>query len=163
MIEEHAIIIEVHASTEANSTDTATIEVVRQSACGICGKTRGCGNALWGKMFAHKTPSFIAENAIGAKVGQQVVVGINEQALMKTALLLYMLPLVMMFFGAILTSWIFTADVLVLVGAAIGMLIGFVWVKVHTAGRQYYQSHQPKILRFEHTDAQQSNIQFQKV
>lgn len=161
MIEENAIIVEIHASNEAGSTDTATIEVVRQSACSICGKTRGCGNALWGKMFAHKTPSFIAENAIGAKVGQHVVVGIDEEALMRTALLLYMLPLVMMFFGAILASWLFASDGLVLIGAAVGMLMGFFWVKAHSAGRKYYQSHQPKILRFEHADAQQTYIQFQ--
>lgn len=170
MIEEHAIIVAVHDSAtptaetvglETNQTDTATIEVVRKSACGICGKTRGCGNAFWGKMFAHKTPSFIADNAIGAKVGQHVVVGINEHAVMKTALLLYMAPLAMMFFGAILTAWLFASDGLVLIGAAVGMLLGFVWVKAHTAGRQYYQSHQPKILRLDHVDAQQNIIQFQ--
>lgn len=170
MIEEHAIIVAVHPSTTpttenvdevTSQTDAATIEVVRKSACGICGKTRGCGNAFWGKMFAHKTPSFKAENAIGAKVGQHVVVGIDEHAVMKTALLLYMAPLVMMFFGAILFSWLFVADVLVLIGAAVGMLVGFVWVKAHTAGRQYYQSHQPRILRFDHVDAQEDIIQFQ--
>lgn len=163
MIEEHAIILAVHASGEPNGneqTNTATIEVVRKSACGLCGKTRGCGNAFWGKLFAHKAPSFVAENAIGARVGQSVIVGINEQALMKTALLLYMVPLVMLFLGAILSSWLFNNEVLVLVGAAIGMLLGFVWVKAHTAGRQYYQNHQPKILRFDHAE-QHHLIQFQ--
>lgn len=163
MIEEHAIILEVHASNESSGSDhasTATIEVVRKTACGLCGKTRGCGNAFWGKMFAHKTPNFVAENAIGASVGQSVIVGINEEALMKTALLLYMVPLVMLFFGAILSSWLFNTEVLVLVGAAIGMLLGFMWVKAHTAGRQYYQNHQPKILRFDHAEQHQF-IQFQ--
>lgn len=85
MIEEHAIILSTEGDSEAQSV--ATIEVVRKTACGLCGKTRGCGNAIWGKIFSHKSTSFKAQNGINAKVGQGVIVGIDESALMKSALL----------------------------------------------------------------------------
>jgi sigma-E factor negative regulatory protein RseC len=159
MIEEHAIILSIEDL--GNDQSVATIEVVRKTACGLCGKTQGCGNAIWGKLFAHKTTSFKAQNNINAKTGQHVIVGIDEKALMKSALLLYIVPLVTMFVGAILASQISNSDLTAMIGAAIGVLLGYFWVKAHTTGRSYYQSHQPKILRLDVVNQEKSFIQFQ--
>jgi sigma-E factor negative regulatory protein RseC len=159
MIEEHAVILSVEDSHENQSI--ATIEVVRQTACSLCGKTRGCGNAVWGKLFAHKTTSFKAQNKINAKTGQGVIVGIDEKALMKSALLLYMVPLVMLFIGAILALQISDTDLSAMIGAMVGVLIGYFWVKAHTSGRTYYQSHQPIILRLDVVGQEDSSIKFQ--
>lgn len=160
MIEQHAIII----STESLGDDDqliATIEVVRKTACGLCGKTRGCGNAFWGKMFAHKATSFKAHNGIDAKVGQSVIVGIDESALMKSALLLYVVPLVAMFIGAIFASLLSSSDLIAMAGAAAGVFIGFLWVKAHTLGHAYYQNHQPKILRLDALEKENYSVKFQ--
>ena len=159
MIEEHAIILSIEDL--GNDQSVATIEVVRKTACGLCGKTQGCGNAIWGKLFAHKTTSFKAQNNINAKTGQHVIVGIDEKALMKSALLLYIVPLVTMFVGAILASQISNSDLTAMIGAVIGVLLGYFWVKAHTTGRSYYQSHQPKILRLDVVNQEKSFIQFQ--
>jgi sigma-E factor negative regulatory protein RseC len=159
MIEEHAIILNIEDL--GNDQSVATIEVVRKTACGLCGKTQGCGNAIWGKLFAHKTTSFKAQNNINAKTGQHVIVGIDEKALMKSALLLYIVPLVTMFVGAILASQISNSDLTAMIGAVIGVLLGYFWVKAHTTGRSYYQSHQPKILRLDVVNQEESSIQFQ--
>jgi sigma-E factor negative regulatory protein RseC len=159
MIEEHAIILNIEDL--GNDQSVATIEVVRKTACGLCGKTQGCGNAIWGKLFAHKTTSFKAQNNINAKTGQHVIVGIDEKALMKSALLLYIVPLATMFVGAILASQISNSDLTAMIGAVIGVLLGYFWVKAHTTGRSYYQSHQPKILRLDVVNQEESSIQFQ--
>ena len=71
MIEEYAIV------TKSAGT-TATLEIERRTACGLCGQKRGCGNATWGKMLGHDSHDFTAENQIHAKVGDSVVVGIDE-------------------------------------------------------------------------------------
>lgn len=159
MIEQHAIILALDSQTETQSL--ATIEVVRKTACGICGKTQGCGNAIWGKIFAHKMTSFKADNDIDAKVGQSVIVGIDERAVMRSALLLYMVPLVTMFLGAILISQVHVSDIAAMIGAIIGLLVGYCWVRAHITGRIYYQNQQPKILRLDATETEEQAIKFQ--
>jgi sigma-E factor negative regulatory protein RseC len=147
MIEEHAVIITLE--TQADNNSLATLEIARKTACGLCGQTRGCGNSIWGKVFSHKSANFTAQNDINAKVGDSVIVGIDETALMKSALLLYMVPLATMLFGAILVSLVTDSEIAPILGAGVGLLLGFFWVKGHTAGQAYYQSHQPKILRLD--------------
>ncbi|MDE0926232.1 MAG: SoxR reducing system RseC family protein [Methylophilaceae bacterium] len=159
MIEQHAIILAIETPVERPAV--ATIEVVRRTACGLCGKTRGCGNAFWGKLFGHKDVSLKAENTINAKVGQSVIVGIEEKALLKSALLLYIAPLATMLFGAILASKVSPSDLSAMVGAVAGLLVGFFWVKAHVAGRVYYQNYQPKILRLDNAAPDSETITFQ--
>ncbi len=147
MIEQFAVVLATESKTD--SPPMATIEVVRKSACGLCGQTTGCGNAFWGKLFAHKASSFKAQNQINAKVGQSVIVGIDEAAVMKSALILYLIPLVIMLLGAILATQIIDTDLSAMIGAAIGLVLGYFWVKAHIAGQAYYQDHQPTILRLD--------------
>lgn len=146
MIEQHAIILALEANHNATHT-LATLEIERQTACGLCGQTRGCGNSIWGKLFAHRTATFRATNAIDAKVGDRVIVGIQESALLKSAFLLYMLPLATLIFGAILASKLHDSNGSAMLGAVIGLLLGFIWVKGHTMSSSYVSEQQPVILR----------------
>jgi len=164
MIEERALVLKLEllaleAQTENQSI--ATLEIVRKTACGLCGQTRGCGNSLWGKLFSHKSTSFKAENSINATVGDSVIVGIDESALMKSALILYVIPLATMLFGAILVASITSSETAPILGAGVGLLLGFVWVKAHTTGQTYYQKHQPKILRLDNAQSHEKAVQFQ--
>ena len=105
--------------------------------------------------------SLKAENTINAKVGQSVIVGIEEKALLKSALLLYIAPLATMLFGAILASKVSPSDLSAMVGAVAGLFVGFFWVKAHVAGRVYYQNYQPKILRLDNAAPDSETITFQ--
>src|SRR3546814_10370195 len=57
--------------------------VIRRTPCGLCGQTRGCGVSLWGKVFRHRPHIFRAANQVKARTGDLVIVGIEEQALLK--------------------------------------------------------------------------------
>lgn len=144
MIEERAVILSLD---NASGDSTATLEIERKTACGLCGQTRGCGNSIWGKLFAHQSTAFKAQNRINAKVGDSVVVGINERALLKSAVLLYMLPLATMLIGAILAKQLVTTEVSAMLGAAAGLVLGLLWVKGHTVSSSYFKLQQPVILR----------------
>ena len=158
MIEERAIILSLdNASGHSNSNQIATLEIERKTACGICGQTRGCGNSLWGKLFAHQSTAFKAQNLINAKVGDSVIVGINEKALLKSALLLYILPLASMLIGAILATQIHDTNVYAMLGALVGLVLGFVWVKGHAMSSNYFKLQQPVILRLA---AQETTVSF---
>lgn len=128
MIEEYAIVT-------ACVDNQATLEIERRTACGLCGQKRGCGNATWGKLLGHKSHAFTAENAIHANVGDSVVVGINEQAILSSVFLLYVLPMLGMLIGAVLTDIYFNNEFYVMIGAAVGLLLSFVLVKFFMHGR----------------------------
>lgn len=144
MIEERAVILSLD---NVSGIPSATLEIERKSACGLCGQTRGCGNSIWGKLFAHQSTAFKAQNRINAKVGQSVIVGINESALLKSALLLYILPLVTLFLGALLATKINPNDASAMLGAVLGLVLGLIWVKGHTISNSYFSLQQPVILR----------------
>ena len=153
MIEERAVILSldhVLSNSMASNTTavtTATLEIERKTACSICGQTRGCGNSIWGKLFAHQSTAFKAQNCINAKVGDSVIVGINEKALLKSAMLLYIVPLVTMLIGAILAKQLNTSEVSAMLGAVVGLVLGLLWVKGHTMSSSYFKLQQPVILR----------------
>ena len=153
MIEERAVVVSINmvsldnVSSDSNLNHIATLEIERKTACGLCGQTRGCGNSIWGKLFAHQSTAFKAQNRINAKVGDSVIVGINEQALLKSAMLLYIVPLVTLFIGAILMQQIFDTNGYAMLGALLGLVLGLLWVKGHTMSSRYFKLQQPVILR----------------
>jgi sigma-E factor negative regulatory protein RseC len=154
MIEERAVILTLdNALGDAISYSTATLEIERKTACGICGQTRGCGNSIWGKLFAHQSTAFKAQNRINAKVGDSVIVGINEKVLLKSAVLLYMLPLATMMIGAILAKQFSASEPAAMLGAAAGLVLGLLWVKGHAVSNSYFKLQQPVILRLAADDA----------
>jgi sigma-E factor negative regulatory protein RseC len=146
MIEEHAIVVGVQ-------DDDAMLEIVRKTPCGLCGKSRGCGISLWGRLFNHKS-EFKASNNIGAKVGDSVIVGVEEQALLKSSMTIYGIPLLALLLGAVAgiaflpqDAGAVQKDIYTVIGAATGLALGLLWLKGHSAGRPFNPTHQPVILR----------------
>ncbi len=146
MIEEHAVVVAV-------KDDVAMLEVIRKNPCGLCGKTRGCGISLWGKLFNHKS-TFKAGNQIGAMVGDNVIVGIEEHAMLKNSMLIYGIPLAALLLGALFGMALLPADasavskdIYALVGAAAGLALGLLWLRGRAGGQRFDPGHQPVILR----------------
>lgn len=76
-----------------NDDGTAQVIHVRQSACsGDCHKCAGCG-------AAQETLLLTAQNPIGAKPGELVVIRSESGPVLTAAAVLYMLPLVLFFLG----------------------------------------------------------------
>ena len=151
MIEEYAIV------TKSAGT-TATLEIERRTACGLCGQKRGCGNATWGKMLGHDSHDFTAENQIHAKVGDSVVVGIDEQAVLNSAFFLYVVPLVGLLIGTLVADYLFKNQFYVILGAVLGLVLGFLWVKGHLIGHDksgvaFSKKYQAVILRLADDEA----------
>lgn len=127
MIEEFAVITK-------RVDDHVMLEIERRTACGLCGQKRGCGNATWGKLLGHKSHEFAAENAINAEVGDSVVVGIDEHVVLSSVFFLYIVPLLTMLVGAVLADVLLNNEFYVILAAALGLLLGFIWVKGHLIG-----------------------------
>lgn len=143
MVEEQAIVI----STDQDQT---SLEILRNKPCGLCGQIRGCGLSFWGKLFAHRPNTFKAKNLIKAQVGDVVVVGVEENALLMSSMVVYGIPLLLLLIGAFLGSFLATTadvDSGTALGAAVGLLLGFIWLKGHAQGSSLDGRYSPVILR----------------
>ena len=128
MIEEEAIVIDQNG-------EFAEVDIIRTKPCGLCGKTQGCGNSIWGKVFSFHKRKIKIQNKINAKVGEKVKLVIEENYLLKASLLLYGLPLLFLFGGMIASEYILVAtnDFVVFLGGILGFTLGIILLKFITA------------------------------
>lgn len=142
MIEEQALVVAVDG-------DQAKLEIVRRTPCGLCGQTRGCGVSVFGKLLGHRNNVFSAVNPLNAQIGDQVVVGVDEKALLVSSLAVYGIPLVSVLAGAVAGTLLAPTggDVWPLAGAGLGLVSGILALKAHAMGRGLDARYRPVILR----------------
>ena len=143
MIQENAIVVSI-------DKDVASLEIVRNKPCGLCGQSRGCGISIWGRLFGHRPNIFKAQNTVNAEVDQVVVVGVEESALLWSSFAVYGIPLALLILGAILGSTVFFddlhADRNTALGAVTGLFIGYLWLKGHNQASTLDARYRPMIL-----------------
>lgn len=146
MITENAIVV----SIENNQT---WIETQRKSACGQCSAKKGCGTSVLSKVIGNKLSKMKAINKINAHVGDEVVVGLNEQSLLKGAFMTYLLPLLYIFlfsfFGQFISelSQINNSELLVIAFAVLGFYIAMRQLKRFSTSIAENENYQPVILK----------------
>ncbi|MCB1734573.1 MAG: SoxR reducing system RseC family protein [Gammaproteobacteria bacterium] len=122
MIEETARVVRV-------GDGHAWVETQRRSSCGSCASKSGCGTSALGEWFGRRTVGLQVDNTIGAKVGEQVVIGVPETLLVSGAAWIYGLPLLTLLAGAGLSAW-WVGDVhndaVTALGGIVGLVFGFV-------------------------------------
>lgn len=145
MIQEQAVVISINQ-------DVASLEIIRNKPCGLCGQTRGCGISIWGRLFGHRPNIFKAQNTINAKVDDLVVVGIEENALLFSAFVVYGVPLAILILGAAIAN-IAVVDPMhtdrnAVFGALAGLFLGYLWLKGHHQSSNLDARYRPVILGF---------------
>lgn len=127
MIEETALVV-------AAEGEYAWVETQRRSSCGSCAANKGCGTGALSKILGGRSQRLKVLNPVHAKPGDQVVLGIREQDLLKGSLAVYMLPLLTMFGGALLgevlaPQWGGDAETLGVLFGVLGLGAGFLWLR----------------------------------
>lgn len=122
MIEQKATVI----SQEGN---LVWVEAERQSTCGQCQARKGCGTGLLAKHVGQRFSRIAVNTEQRLSVGQSVLVSIPEQALLSGAVMMYLLPLLALFWFAILTRMLGGGELLQIVSGLIGLCAGFFWVR----------------------------------
>ncbi|MDD5578188.1 MAG: SoxR reducing system RseC family protein [Methylobacter sp.] len=97
MIEELAIVVKIE-------NHQVWVESGSNSACGGCQQKASCTTNAIGS--ALKKKSVPVDCDIQLKTGDQVMVAIDENLLLRAALLLYLLPLMALFTGAGIADWL---------------------------------------------------------
>lgn len=120
----------------------AWVESERQTACGSC-SAKGCGTGALSSVFGKRSLRLKASNPHQEPVGSRVVVGIDEASFLRGSLSVYLVPLLLMIVGGGLGEvmapqlGLASTEGLSLLFGLIGLVSGFVWVRVisHAAER----------------------------
>lgn len=133
MIETRATIIRLEGKD-------ALVESVPGGGCGNCDSANGCGSGKLSRLFASKPRRFLVENAANAPVGTVVSVTLAEGVLLRSALLMYLLPLFLMLagamYGARFFSGVWSTDTGAAIGAVVGLIAGFLLARKISSGRR---------------------------
>ena len=78
----------------------AWVETNRQTACNGCAAHKGCGTAALARVLGRRRNRVRAVNAVGARAGDRVMVGLAEDAFIQVSLAVYLVPVLAMLVGA---------------------------------------------------------------
>lgn len=145
MIEEQAQVIDVDG-------DKLILQAQTQSACGSCSANKGCGTSLLAKVIGRKFTRFQVQNNVNAVVGDTVIVGIPEEALLKGSLVMYALPVMGMLVFALLADYALAVsveyrDLMTAVSAIMGLAFGSLLSKSYFQRPSNIQLFSPVVLR----------------
>jgi len=144
--------IEERAQVVAIKGNKLVLQAQTQSACGSCSARQGCGTSLLSKVIGRKFTRFQVENNVDAAVGDTVIVGIAEDALLKGSLVMYVVPLLGMLVFALLSDFLLVEsaqprDLLTALSAIMGLVLGSVISRWYFQRRASVQLFSPVILR----------------
>ena len=97
MIEELAVVVKIE-------NHQVWVENSQNSACGGCRQKASCTTNALGNVLRKK--SVPVDCDISLKTGDEVMVAIDENLLLRASLLLYLLPLIALFTGAGIADWL---------------------------------------------------------
>ena len=135
---------------------TAWVESVPSGSCSSCAssggesETGGCGAGKIGQIFTIKAKKFRVVDTINSQLGDEVVIGIADGSVLRGSAVVYMLPLLLIFIGAILAAQfapVAQRDIASIFGAACGFIAGAVWLFQFSRRASNDPRFQPVILR----------------
>jgi len=145
MIEEQAQVVRVIGSQ-------LVLQAQTQSACGHCSASKGCGTSVLSKVVGRKFTRFQVENNIDAEVGDTVVVGISEDALLKGSMVMYIIPILGMLVFAMTAEYSFEPlikhrDLAIAASGIMGLVFGSLLSKWYFQRQSSQQRFAPVVLR----------------
>lgn len=135
MIEEEARVVAVEVGR-------VWVERQRAPACGQCAET--CVTALAARSVATRTVRIPVSTTLELAEGDLVMLGIREDALLKGAMAVYLLPLLFLFGGALLGYAVVDLEWGKALGGASGL--GFAFTLLKIASRRNQSGFEPVIL-----------------
>jgi sigma-E factor negative regulatory protein RseC len=139
MLEETARVVEVLDGVLIAETQS-------RSGCSYCSTSSSCSTSVVAKLFGVRRNRLVMANSLHARPGDQVVIGIPDQLLVRASLIAYLLPLVVMLVVTALGDLAGINELLLSLLALVGLAMGFFtvrWVSRSRASQQY----EPRLLR----------------
>jgi len=139
MIEETATVLKITGRK-------ILLETQRQSACQTCSVKSGCGTSTLAKVVGNRSSQFTLDNWLDARVGETVVVAVDENALVQGSLLLYLFPLIFIIIVGLLAEFLFATELITIFFVVTGFAFAMLFVRFFS--KSYLKkSIQPHLIR----------------
>jgi sigma-E factor negative regulatory protein RseC len=128
-------LVEGYAQVVALEGNMAWLVPEQTASCGGCSAATACGSKGIGSLANRlEARRFQLVNDAGLRVGDRVVVGIRENALLKASVAAYAIPLAALLGAGMLAQWQFGSDLITLAAMVGGLVLGL-WLARLRAGR----------------------------
>lgn len=129
------------------------VETIQRSTCQACSQKSGCGSYSLSKFMPNKRNQIkvsLGEFASSDfQVGDFVQIAIGEGVVLKSAFIVYMLPIVAMIVGAGVGNHLSRSDLMAVLGGLLGLGVGFIAVKWHSLQNAHNPALQPRLVGVE--------------
>ncbi|MEA2080609.1 MAG: SoxR reducing system RseC family protein [Pseudomonadota bacterium] len=129
------------------------VETQRRSNCSSCSAEKGCGTATLSRVLGNRRNVVRVLSSMPLRVGDRVVIGIREQALVRGSLAVYAVPILLLLLGGLIGElgaeqfiWENAEFASVTLGIS-GLIVGLVWLKRFARRIQNDPDFQPVVLR----------------
>ena len=147
--------------TGADLTEPATVvaldeksiwvETHRQGTCNACRANTTCGQGLVNRLLPGRIHYMRIKRAAGISgdiaIGDRVELSVPEGAVLRSSILVYLLPLLLLIVGAMSGEWLWAGDPGAIAGGIAGLLVGFGMVRLHALLRPDDPTLQPRLTR----------------
>lgn len=145
MLEEQGRVIEVQAGF-------VWVETQRRSTCGACDLNGGCGTSVLSRVMGQRRTRVRALDSLGARVGEEVIIGIEDTMLLRGSLAVYAVPLLGLLGGAVSGAalaphWGWSTEGGSILFGLAGLGIGILWLACHARRTRLDRRYQPVVLR----------------
>ncbi|MCG8909961.1 MULTISPECIES: SoxR reducing system RseC family protein [Pseudomonas] len=128
------------------------IETLRRSTCSGCSASAACGHGLLGRLgaFRRLDPVRVPAGDLassGLKPGDVILLGMDEDLLLKSALLFHLAPLIGLFALALLAARLDLGEPLIIVAGLAGFLLAWLLVRRYSRCHSDDPAMQPLVLR----------------
>lgn len=141
MIEEQGRVVAVEAGA-------VWVETLQKSTCSNCSVSAGCGQGLAEKIGVGRSRGLVrALCDLHLEVGDAVIIGVRADLLVRGSLLLYLLPLLGLFFAALLAQALGASEPQIIVTGLSGLVLGWFLVRWRSRRTADDPELQPVVVR----------------
>jgi len=140
MMQEQAVVVAINGQK-------VSVETERQSSCGQCSARSGCGSALLGKFFNRNKQHLIVETDLSLVVGDKILLGLDENALLRGSFIVYAIPLLMMLLLPMIVGQFVLSEAVSILSAAVGFSAGIIYVKYFSIVARSEENFSPVVLK----------------
>ena len=101
------------------------LELQRNSTCGQCELSKGCGTGALGRLLGHRSKPILIETDHQLEPGDRLELGLSESALVKASLTIYGLPLLGMVCAGLLATLFAASEMIVALAVCAGFFAGY--------------------------------------
>lgn len=125
------------------------VRVERQSACSGCQARAACGSGLMQTVKPGHCHEVQAISQQALQIGDDVVLGVSEELMLRSAFLVYVLPLLVLLLGAAMGQLMGLSEGWSIILAAVGFAASFIGLRIFNKRHQDDVALVPVVLRAE--------------